>query len=160
MFYSRSNFARVQFRLYFWSLASSRLLRMDKVDCPRPPSLLWLLELTVVSVGCFESSRYCTGVGVHLGYFMRGGSLKAQGGISPWVPELDPKSLGDPNAGEPFLQVLSIGREAEPALPVSLQILPHSIVFFNYWSLFKYELFSKMSMRWLRKNSNGIKLTS
>ena len=44
------------------------------------------------------------------------GSLKAQGVISSWVPELDPKSLGDSIAVEPFLQVPSIGREAEWAV--------------------------------------------
>ena len=33
-------------------------------------------ELTVVSVDCFESSRYCIGMGVHLRYFVGEGSLK------------------------------------------------------------------------------------
>ena len=75
-------------------------------------------ELTVVSVGCFESSRYCTGVEGASKVFRGRGSLKAQGDISSWVPELDPKSLGDSNAGGPFLQVLSVGREAERAPPV------------------------------------------
>ena len=70
----------------------------------------------MVSVGCFESSRYCTGVEGASKVFHGRGSLKAQGGISSWVPELDPKSLGDSNAGEPFLQVPSIGREAERAV--------------------------------------------
>ena len=56
------------------------------------------------------------------------GSLKAQGGISSWVPELDPKFLGDSNAGQPFLQVLSIGREAERAPPACKKILPRSLL--------------------------------
>ena len=65
--------------------------------------MLWLLELTVVSVGCFESSRYCTGLGMHQRYFLGDGSLKtqghidgslkAQGVISSWVPALDQKIL-------------------------------------------------------------------
>ena len=55
---------------------------------------------------------------MHLRYFIGRGSLKAQGGISSWVPELDPKSLGDANAGERFLQVPSIGRDAEQGSPV------------------------------------------
>ena len=63
---------------------------------------------------------------VHLRYFTGGESLKAQGSISSWVPELDPKSLGDPNAGEPFLQVLSIGREAPP---ICQKIFPLSFDF-------------------------------
>ena len=46
---------------------------------------------------------------VHLRYFVGEGSLKAQGGVSSWVPELDPESLGDTNAGKRFLQVPSIG---------------------------------------------------
>ena len=37
-------------------------------------------------------------MGVHLNYFMGGGSLKAQGVISSWMPELEPRSLGDTNA--------------------------------------------------------------
>ena len=92
-----------------------------------PPSFFFCNSLVRVIlakplfVGCFESSRNCIGMGVHLRYFVREGSLKAQGGISSWVPELDPKSLGDTNAGERFLLVPSIGREAERAFPVCLK---------------------------------------
>ena len=64
------------------------------------------------------------------------GSLKAQGGISSWVPELDPKFLGDSNAGQPFLQVLSIGREAERAPPACKKILPRSLLVCCLFQLF------------------------
>ena len=53
-------------------------------------------------------------------------------GISSWLPELDPKFLGDPNTGEPFVQVLSIGREAERAPPICQKILSHSFGFQVY----------------------------
>ena len=65
----------------------------------------------MVSVGCFESSRYCTGVEGASKVFHGRGSLKAQGGISF---ELNPKALGDTYAGERFLQAPSIDREASP----------------------------------------------
>ena len=38
-------------------------LHMSLIYLPRPPSLFRVLELTVVSVGCFETSRYCIGMG-------------------------------------------------------------------------------------------------
>ena len=57
-------------------------LHMSLIYLPRPPSLFRVLELTVVSVGCFESSRYCAGVGGASKVFLGRGSLKARGGIS------------------------------------------------------------------------------
>ena len=67
----------------------------------------------------------------HLRYLLGGRRLKAQEGISSWVPELDPKSLGDTNAGERFLKVPSTGRKAERALAVCLKMLPRSHGIFN-----------------------------
>ena len=82
-----------------------------------------LLYLLVV----LSPAGIAQGWGVHLRYFTGGESLKAQGSISSWVPELDPKSLGDPNAGEPFLQVLSIiGRHR-----------PYAKKYFHLASIFK-----------------------
>ena len=58
-----------------------------------------------------------------------GGEFAGSRGYIFFGARIDPQPLGDTNAGERFLQVPSIGREEERALPVCLKILPHSFDF-------------------------------
>ena len=81
------------------------------------PPCLDSLSLLLYVLVAFCSAGIAQGLGGASKVVNGRGRLKAQGAISSWVPEYDSKSLGDTNTGEQFLQVPSIGREAERALP-------------------------------------------
>ena len=51
-------------------------LHISLVDLPRPPFLLRVLKLTVVSVCCFESSKYCIGMDGVSKVFLERGELE------------------------------------------------------------------------------------